>query len=217
MEMLKRNVEFVRKNSGFALLLADTHECALPHKGHMMFHQDKTPEEQLDFGIEIFSPIAKRIVGACGGNHRARAMKVAGLDMDYRMARELGYKHRYFAHQGFVSVKAGKVNYSIAFKHGTGCGSNSFGNCIALMRAFPSADICAASHTHECAATKKGFWEMRGGRRHIKEVTLLNTGSLLDYPDYADEAGYAPQPKGFTIAWLDTERKHVRPEIYAQV
>lgn len=207
-------MDFVKSENGYAILLADNHECALPHKGHMMFGQTVDPDEQLDYGIELFRPIAERIVGACTGNHAARAKKVAGMDMDYRMARELGYRHRYYPHQGFVRVNAGKIGYAVAFKHGIGCGSNSFGNCLALLRSFPSADLCAASHTHECATTKRGFWDMTTGRRKIKVVTLVNTGSLLDYPEYADEAGYTPQPKGFSVAFLNTAYKDIRVETY---
>lgn len=211
--MAKRYVDFVKKEGGYALLLADNHECALPHKGHMIFSQNMNPQKQLEYGIKLFAPIAKNIVGACTGNHSARAKKVAGLDMDKIMADKLGYLDRYYPHQGFVSVKVGKNEYRIAFKHGTGVGSNSFGNCLALLKTYPSADICAASHTHECATVSRGFWDIVDGKRVLHKVTLVNTGSLLDYPDYADEAGYSPQPKGFAVVWLDPNEKRVSVDV----
>ena len=137
--------------------------------------------------------------------------------MDYELAKHLGIKKKYFENQGFVVAKAGKQRYAIAFKHGSGFGSNTFGNCVALMRHFPSADVCACSHTHELAASSRGFWDVKGGKRIRREVTLVNTGSLLAYPSYADEAYYAPQKKGFAILWLGEKSKEVVVDITGKI
>lgn len=213
LKMAKDYVQWVKDHNALAIVLADTHECALPHKTGMMFSQNMTPQKQYEYGLKLFSPIAKHIVGACTGNHAGRARQVAGIDMDKCMADRLGYLDKYHPHQGLVSVQVGKVNYRIAFKHGTGFGSNSFGNCLALMRSYPSADICAASHTHEMATCKRGYWDVENDKRKFHEVTFINTGSLLNYPSYADEAGYPPQPKGFAIAWLSPTEKHVSVDV----
>lgn len=207
--MAHRYVKFVKENHGLALILADNHECALPNKAHMMWDQSMTPQEQYEYGLELFSPIVPNIIGACTGNHTGRAQKVAGIDLDKTMAERLGYLDRYSPWQGFVAVTCGKITYNISFKHGQGAGSNTFQNCVQLHRAYPSSDICAASHTHEMAETKRGFWDIAGGKRLIHPVTYINTGSLLNYPRYADEAGYAPQPKGFSIAWLCRSHRSV--------
>jgi hypothetical protein len=219
LQMAKRYVQFVKDNDALALLLADNHECALPSwkGGHMVWDQNMTPQEQYEYGLELFRPIAKNIIGACTGNHAGRAQKVAGMDLDRTMAERLGYLSKYQPYQGFTSVKVGKITYKIAFKHGGGMGSNTFGNPIQLMRHFPSADICCASHTHELATTKRGFWDIQGGSRKFHEVTLINTASLLNYPKYADEAGYAPQGKGFAIAFLSSKENHVRVDTSGKI
>ncbi len=49
--------------------------------------------------------------------------------------------------------------------------------------------------------------------KKLHEVTFIITGSLLDYPVYADQAGYSPQPKGFAIAWLNPREKHVSVDV----
>src|SRR5690348_5433144 len=130
-------IRFIRKNDALVLVLGDNFECALPHKGHMMFSQNLSPQAQLDFGINLLKPIAGQIVGACSSNHSARAKKVAGIDMDKVMADKLGYSDRYYPHQGYISVAVGKQTYDIAFKHGSSCGSDTFRNCKDLLRSFP--------------------------------------------------------------------------------
>lgn len=208
-DMARRYVEWAKRNQAYALLLSDNFENAVPQKAHMMFDQIMDPEAQLDCGEELFRPIAKQIMGLVQGNHSNRTRKESGIDMDRELAIRLGIRQRYFPNQGFVVLKAGKQRYSVAFRHGTGTGSNTFGNCVGLLRAFPSADICAASHTHETASSTKGFWDVVNGRRAQRTVTLVNTGSLMDYPRYADQAYYSPNKKGFAIAWLSKKEKQI--------
>ena len=209
MDMAKQYVTWAKQNGAYALLLSDNFENAVPQKAFMMYDQMIDPEEQIDYGEELYRPIAKQIMGLVQGNHSNRTRKEAGLDMDRQLAIRLGIRQRYFPNQGYVALKAGKNHYSVAFRHGTGVGSNTFGNCINLMRAFPTADICAASHTHETATTTRGFWDVVKGKRVQREVTLINTGSLMNYPRYADQAYYAPNKKGFAIAWLGKKNKEV--------
>lgn len=209
LEMAKRYVDWTHKTGAYCLLLSDNFENAVPQKAHMMFDQILDPEEQIDYGEELFTPIKRQIMGLVQGNHSNRTRKESGLDMDRELAIRLGIRSRYNPNQGFAVLKAGKNYYSVAYRHGSGVGSNTFGNCISLMRAFPTADICAASHTHETASTTRGFWDVVKGKRVKRDVTLINTGSLMDYPRYADQAYYSPNKKGFAIAWLSKYEKEV--------
>lgn len=213
LKMAKKYVDFARKTNAHVFLLGDNFECALPHKQSMMFEQNLNPQDQLEYGIELLAPIAKQVVGACSSNHSARAYKVAGIDMDRVMADKLGYLDKYNVHRGFTSIVAGKQRYKVAYSHGTGFGSNSFGNGMTLLKAFPGAEIVLNSHTHEMATVKKGFFDFVGEKRVFKDITLVNTGSLLDCPKYADEAGYSPQPKGFAIVHLGTDERSISVDV----
>lgn len=215
--MAKRYVDWAKKSGAYCLLLSDNFENAIPQKAHMMFDQVIEPSEQIDYGEELFWPIRKQIMGLVQGNHSNRTRKEAGLDMDRELAIRLGIRNRYNPNQGFTTLKAGKNHYSVAYRHGTGVGSNTFGNCINLMRAFPTADICVASHTHETATTTRGFWDAIKGKRVQREITLINTGSLMDYPKYADQAYYPPNRKGFAIAWLGKKEKEVIVDVSGRI
>lgn len=209
-KMAQKYVAYAKETKAAVLMLGDNFECAVPKKGAMMFEQDLTPQEQLEKGIDLYAPIAKQVIGACSSNHSARAYKEAGLDMDRIMADRLGYLKVYNQHRGYTAIKVGNQQYRIAYAHGTGFGSNSFGNGMTLLKAFPMSDIVCTSHTHEMATVKKGFFDHdKDGKRVFRDITLINTGSLLDCPKYADEAGYAPQPKGFAIAYLGMKHREV--------
>jgi hypothetical protein len=215
--LAQRYVNFVKNNDGLALLLADNHECAVPRKAHMMYEQNISPQEQLEYGIEMFRPIRKQIIGACTGNHALRARKETSLDMDKIMADELGYIHRYHPYQGFVAPRIGKHEYRIAFKHGSGTGHNIFLNCMQLLRSYPGADICASSHLHKNALTVHGYWDVQDGARVIHPVFFVTTGATLNFPRYADEAGYPPQPKGFPILWLGRDEFRIKADLVGEV
>lgn len=217
MKMFDRYLQFVEDMNAAALLLADNHECAVPKKGSMMLEQSITPQEQYEYGIKQFGRIRKNIVGACTGNHANRAYKEAGVEIDKQMADRLGYLDRYYTWQGFVSVRVGKIDYKIAFKHGTGSGSDDFRNSRELMKAFPAVDICASSHTHRLANAWSGYWDIVKGQKIFHPVCLVSTGSLLDFPRYADEAGYQPQRKGFAILWLNPKERQIIPDTSGQI
>lgn len=203
MKMAKEYVDFVRQSDGYALLLADNHECAVPRKAHMMFEQDLTPQEQLDYSVELYSPIKRNIKGAVTGNHAWRAYHDAGIELDKEMMARMGILHHYYRIQGQIELSIGKCNYRFVFSHGNNIGSNVFRNCDKLNYQYPTTDIVAASHAHIMAHTSTQFRDFdKKGRPVLHKVDYITTGSLLDQPLYGEIALYKPQPKGFSVAWL---------------
>jgi hypothetical protein len=203
MEMAKAYVEFVRKRDGYAILLADNHECAVPRKAHMMFEQDQTPQEQLDYSVDLYYPIRRNIKGAVTGNHAWRAYHDAGIEVDKEMMARLGILKHYFRIQGAVELPVGEERYRIAFAHGNNIGSDVFRNCRKLNDQYPRADIFAASHAHILSSLPTQYRDFNGrGGVTLKNVSYISTGSMLNTPLYAEIAMYKPQPKGFAVAWL---------------
>lgn len=210
--MAKEYVDFVCQSDGLAFLLADNHECAVPRKAHMMFEQDLTPQEQLDYSIELFKPIRRNIKGSVTGNHAWRAYHDSGLEMDKIMMQSLGLPHQYFGWQGYVDQPIGDQRYRIVFAHGNNVGRNMFLNCEKMNTSYPTGDIFATSHTHYLGSTPRKFWDFKGGRRISRDVEYVSTGSLLDQPLYALQAMYQPQKKGFAICWLGSKDRVIFPD-----
>lgn len=217
MEMAHAYVNFIREHDGFCILLADNHECAVPRKAWMMFEQNLTPQEQLDYSVELFQPIKRNIKGAVTGNHAWRAYHDAGIEMDKEMMARLGILHHYFGFQGYIEIPYGTQNYRVVFAHGTTSGKNVFSNCDKLNVSYPNADIYAASHNHLLASTTKQTWQYSGGKLNLKQYYHISTGSLLNYPLYAGQALYQPQVKGFAIAWLHPDKYQVDVDISGQI
>jgi len=215
--MAKAYIDFIRKNDGFCILLADNHECAVPRKAWMMFEQNMTPQEQLDYSVKMFEPIKRNIVGAVTGNHAWRAYHDAGIEMDKEMMSRLGILHHYYGFQGFVEIPYGNQTYRVVFCHGNNAGKNVFANCEKMNAAYPNGDIYASSHTHILAATTKQTWQYKQGKLQLKQYYYVSTGSLLNYPLYAGQALYQPQVKGFAIAWIYPDRYFVDIDVSGQI
>lgn len=203
LELGKKYVDFVRKHDGYAILLADNHECAVPRKAHMMFEQDLTPQEQLDYSVEFFKPIKNNIIGAVTGNHAWRAYHDSGLEMDKEMMARLGKSGRYFRFQGVTEIHYGSQKYRIVFAHGNNIGRNVFTNCEKLNAQYPTADIYVASHAHILSyfCTQSRDFNSKGNAT-LRDIHYISTGSMLNTPLYAEIAMYRPQPKGFAVAWI---------------
>lgn len=203
LELGKKYVDLVRKHDGFAVLLADNHECAVPRKAHMMFEQDLTPQEQLDYSVEFYKPIKHNIIGAVTGNHAWRAYHDSGLEMDKEMMARLGRSGYYYRIKGAIEIHYGSQKYRIVFAHGNNSNNDIFRNCKILNAEYPTADIFVASHTHYLSYLPTTSRDFDGkGNSVLRDVSYISTGSMLNTPLYAEIAGYRPQPKGFAVAWI---------------
>lgn len=214
MDLARRYVDFVKKNKGYAILLADNHECAVPRKAHMMFEQDLTPQEQLDYSVNLFKPIRNNIIGAVTGNHAWRAYHDCGLELDKIMMEELGISSKYHRFQGHISITEGSQKYRIVFAHGNNIGSDVFRNCRKLKSQYPTADIYAASHAHVLSYLPVQIRDFNTrGKSTLRDIHYISTGSMLNTPLYAEIALYDPQPKGFAIAWIYPNQHRVDVDV----
>jgi hypothetical protein len=179
------------------LLLGDLFENAIPARGEgMMWEQDLTPDEQLEKIAAYLDPVRDKIVGCVTSNHSERSYKEAGLNLDKRLLRELGVKDSVYKGLQGVSVFAG---HKIAYAHGHGSGANVWGDAKRLLQLYPEADMIALSHKHELSATWHGNFRLgSAGSKIVKYVPFVRTGSLMQYPRYAQRELYSPQKPGFT-------------------
>ena len=216
LEYTKKAVKWAKKNKAKVLLLGDNFENAIatPDKALMMFDQNQTPNEQLNILAALLEPIKSQIVGACTSNHSKRSYRVAGIDLDEQLSHRLGYADKYKGDVGFCTIKAGNQSYRTVYTHGIGSGSNVLGDFRKLNSVYPGVDIIAASHTHTCLTTQEAFFSVNDDGREVNRVTYVRTGSAIEYPAYAEEQLYRPQPKGFSIMWLGTKEKSVDVQTY---
>lgn len=198
LQWFKDYVGMAKDKDTSLLLLGDLFENAIPSRGEgMVFEQNLTPDEQIDTVAEILSPVKNKIIGCVTSNHSERTYKEVGINMDKRLLRELGLKDSLYKGQQGVVPFAGKL---IAFTHGAGSGSNSWGDAKKMLQMYPQADIIALSHKHELTQTWVGNFSLSSnGSRTPKFVPLVRTGSLMEYPRYAQRELYSPQKPGFAV------------------
>lgn len=188
------------------LLLGDLFENAIPSRGEgMMFEQNLTPDEQIEKVAELLYPIKNRIIGSVTSNHSERTYKEVGINMDKRLLRELGVKDNvYKGQQGIVNFAGKKV----VFSHGNGAGSNTWADANKLLKIYPTADIIALSHKHELEQHWHGNFDITPkGHRVQKFIPFVRTGSLMEYPRYAQRELYTPQKPGFAIISVEDSGK----------
>lgn len=209
-DLAEKYIERVQKEDMDILLLGDLFECATPAKQEQMYEQYSTTDEQLDEVVELLRPVKNRIKGCSTSNHSERAYIAAGVNLDRRLIRELGLPESIYKRYHGVIKYQGKT---IVFSHGNGSGCNTWGDAEKLLRMYPAADVVALSHRHSLDAGWKGRFDIgKNGQRIKKDILLVRTGSLLEYPRYAEKELYFPQKLGFTILTFNNDGS-VTPDV----
>ena len=194
---LKQYVNLLKDKDTYGLVLGDNFENAIPGRGEgMVWDQSITPQDQLDEIVEIYDPVRKKLIGACGSNHSERTWKEVGIDLDQELFSRLGIPNIYKGPEGVVTFEGKKI----AFAHGQGHGTNEWGDARKIYAIYPQCDIVAVSHRHEMSSKWYGAFEL-DNKSESKEkfVLFARTGGLMQWARYARKALYAPQKPGFTI------------------
>lgn len=174
--------------------------------------------EQIRFGVELFSPIADKIICITNGNHENRGYRKEGIDTSLIIATQLGLSDMYSQTSAFIFLKFGestkkhgrtspKTLYTIYVNHGSGGGRKEGAKAIRLadMASVCDADIYIHSHTHLPMVMKQGFYRVNNQHGAIMNVTKLfvNTASNLDYGGYGAAQEYKPNSKDTPVIYLD--------------
>lgn len=198
--------DFVRrvKDAGaIVLLMGDLTENSIMGSVGGVMKQTLSPKEQVKEAVRILEPIKDQIIGAIGGNHGARTVKVADIDPDEVMCWELGVPYFGSTAVGRIQV-GGNTHWKVMAHHGAGGGAllGSKLNVIAekMTKIVPMADLYLAGHTHADVAGSdtrpdiditSGKVLIKTQRRHFS-----GTGSLLDYQEsYAERMLLPPASK----------------------
>ena len=203
-----------RKRSAI-LLLGDIVENAL--RMDMQAEQVLDPTGQIKLARDLLKPFVKReqIVGAVRGNHEARSMRAASLDLTDLLAHSLGIP--YFGPGGIFRFKAGMNVYQVAGIHGrSGARANKYLDTERLMKVYPEADVWVAGHNHYLGA--KPVYAARIGKNGSEELSerwRVRSGTYLKWDsDYAREAVYEPGVVGSPILRFGNEDRVVEVDTH---
>lgn len=185
-----------------------------------VYEEIMTPDEQVDYAIDLLSPIKDRIIAVCRGNHEYRSIKDVCLDPVKYICRGLGIQGSYFRDAVFFELAFGRkankkrVTYSAYMSHGNGGGSTAGGKVNALSKAgfVAFSDVVIGAHTHMPATFKQPMLMQDPHNKNLVPVerVYVNTGTYLGMEDYAIRKNLPPSAIGNPTIILSGRKKKVR-------
>lgn len=174
--------------------------------------------EQIEKGVELFSPIKDKIIAITSGNHEGRAYRKEGIDISKIIALQLGLEKKYSATSAFIFLRFGTEShrkrpmcYTIYMLHGSGGGRKEGAKAIRLadMASIVDADIFIHSHTHLPMIMKQGFFRVDTANSAVANCTKLfvNTSSNLNYGGYGEAQEFKPNSTDTPIIYLNGTKK----------
>ena len=172
--------------------------------GASVFEQVEKPQDQEDWIIEFFKPIASTCLGLLKGNHEERAHKATGLDPVQTIAKAVGVP--YLGWEGFGSISKPKTGAFTFYACHHYNGHKSMG----LLEAWSSrevkvnADIIMLGHSHDKGAILQEYISIDPNNKNVQHRPryVVGTGHYLRRADSYVAAGAGrPKPIGTIAVW----------------
>lgn len=211
----------------YCVLNGDLMDCAIASSIGDTYSATLTPMDELRVCVEMFKPIAHKILCVVPGNHEMRHYRTNGVDMTLLMCQQLGIEERYSPTTALLFIRLGSntdgrnhsrpVAYTMYVSHGNGGGRKEGGKIQRLvdLSTIVDADIYVCGHVHLPAMLKDGFARPSMANSSITYGTRLyvNTSAKLQYGGYGDSGAFKPPCLDTPIIHLNGTRKEMRATI----
>lgn len=227
-DKIMRDIAYIREHENcYCVLNGDLMDCAIASSIGDTYGATLSPMDELKACVDLFAPIANKILCVVPGNHEARHYRTNGLDLTELMCRQLGIEDRYSPTTALLFIRFGrdevhnhhkrKVCYTMYASHGNGGGRKEAGKIQRLvdLSTIVDADIYLCGHTHLPAMLKDGFARPNCANSSITYGTRLyvNTSAKLNYGGYGDIGGFKPPCTDTPLIRLGGTRKEMRATI----
>lgn len=227
-DRIAEDLSYIREHDNcFCVLNGDLMDCAIASSVGDTYSATLSPMDELQVCVDLFKPIADKILCVVPGNHEARHYRTNGVDMTMLMCSQLGIQGRYSPTTALLFIRFGamethgnhrrKVAYTMYVSHGNGGGRKEGGKIQRLvdLSTIVDADIYICGHTHLPAMLKDGFARPNMGNSSITYGTRLyiNTSAKLNYGGYGDTGGFKPPCLDTPIITLNGTHKEMRATI----
>ncbi len=216
-------IDFIKNTpNAFAILNGDLMDAATVSSIGDTYGASLQPMEQLRSCVNLFGPIAEKILAVLPGNHEMRIWRTDGLDLTEIMCSQLGITARYSNTSALIFVRFGRdksnghkrpMSYTMYVVHGSGGGRTDGAktNRLTQLASIIDADIYIHSHTHTPAVVKNGFFRVDTSNNTVKRVDHLfvNTSASLEYGGYGELKSYKPTSLDTPIIKLDGHKKRM--------
>lgn len=207
------------KKDAFFVLGGDLIDNGIKDSITNVYHQELTPQEQLDLLVDLFKPYAQRIIGIISGNHELRTDRTVGIDL-LRVFSQLIDRENYYDPNSLVlSLRFGKnrhgkkLNYTMYVLHGWSSARTSGGKINALqeLRKVIITDIYLMGHGHLKGMVCEDIFLPDPFNKKIMRLKqyFISAGSFVEYGDYAERKGRTIPQLGAPIITLSGKEKNV--------
>lgn len=223
------DIKYIKEHPNvYCVLNGDLMDCAIASSIGDTYGATLSPMDELKVCMELFAPIADKILCVVPGNHEARHYRTNGIDLTELMCRQLGIEDRFSPTTAILFVRFGRLNsekdghhrkacYTVYISHGSGVGRKEGGKIQRLvdLSTIVDADVYICGHTHLPATLKDGFARPCVANSSVAYCTRLyvNTSAKLNYGGYGDTQGFKVPCTDTPIIWLNGERKEMRATI----
>lgn len=189
--------------NGWWFYMGDMGDCITKHSKGYSFEQFLSPEEQIEYAVELLEPIKDKGLFGVAGNHGDRIFRETGKSFDTDLCMRLGVPYKGVA--TFFHLDVHGTRYDIYCRHGLTSGRTMASKVNSAMRAGEDtiADAVITGHSHvameleprsirrlKVTAKKK---QGSSGAVFTQFVHQYICGSAYDSRSgYAEEKGYSP-------------------------
>lgn len=225
---LLERIEYVKnKPNAYCILNGDILDNATKTSIGDIYTQEFNPMEQLKRAVEMFSPIADKILCVTHGNHENRTYKKEGINLSYLIAKQLGLEDKYSPTSAVLFIRFGKMSrgfketngsgnvrkicYTLYTLHGSGGGRKEGAKAIRLadMASIIDCDIYCHSHTHLPMVMKQAFHRIdtKNSTVSLVDKLFVNTAANLKYGGYGEAGEFKPSSMDTPIIYLNGTKK----------
>ena len=201
----------------------DLMENALIGSKSDVYMQTMPPGDQMDYIVELLSPIKEKGLFTIAGNHEQRTMKMCGLRPEQLIAKQLGVPFLGFSVGAVFQLSDCKSpsSFNCYFHHSWGGGflkGSKVNASEKLQQVVRTADAVFTAHTHIASRVQSTWYDF--GRKKMIEKTTVSyiVGSALSYGgSYAEERGKPPastEAIKVTLVGSTSGRYYNRRQIY---
>ena len=228
-KVIMNDIAYIRDTPNvFCVLNGDLMNCAIKSAISDCYNtRGLSPMDELAKCVEVFSPIASKVICVVPGNHEERHFRTNGIDITRLFCQQLGIEDKYSPTVAYVFLRFGRdethnhhgrpILYTMYVTHGNGGGRKDGGKIqrLADYATVCDADIYIAGHTHLGASFKKGFIRPSAANNSLThgQHLFVNTCASLDYGGYAERGGFDPPCLDRPLIYLNGMRKEMRATI----
>jgi predicted phosphodiesterase len=189
---LARYIAYAKKSKCDIAIMGDAFDigiCFGTKHINSIWHNDLTPQEQIDSFCEDFHGLRSQFIAVVTGNHEKRADALTDINPLRVMSDRL--RVPYYGNSTVLSWNGKRIFVA----HGATSGEMTDFNKV--LNTHEGLDAVVLAHTHQLSHKRvRRFYPDGHARLVERQIELVRCGSFLKNADYARFALHSPTPMG---------------------